>query len=629
MANTSEDRLRLLQRSLGERDDQLRLALEAAGLGTWHWTPSSGEFACSPRGRVLQGLAADAPLNFESFMASVHAEDRDALIGAMQAALHDGTHFACEYRSIDAGGETRRLHGMGRVIYAGTHGSALRIAGVLQELGAVGEPGDFSGADAATQGAMSGVAKLDRELRFVSANSRFLAALGQDRGGLSGLRLAEVLPGLPAQWREAAASCMDGSVIQSHAESFAPWDRAGERVGGSFYAWYDQRNKPAGVLLVLQAQSVPPLDAPPVAAAALARRPPWSMSALRSAADAAPLAIVAIDASGLVRYSNPAWQSLTGLSPERALHSDWLDTVHEADRQQAAASLRADGSAPADVLTFRLARTAGDACWIDCHVLAQRDDFGRLNGWLLLASDVSDRMAELGSAAQRQNQLRLFARHLERRRELERLELAATLQQDFQDALAHINASLEDLSASPGLAETMRLSLRDLTHQAHQLRDHLREIVFDLAPPGIDELGFAGALRRFASEQQVRSGLQFSLHLPESLEQVAKRTQAVLYSVAREAIGNAVEHAQARRIEVSVELRADHLRLRISDDGVGLNDRERYKPGRFGLFAAAEKLAQVDGVLRVFGVPGSGTVVEAAVTLDTRARPGPPGDRQR
>ena len=243
------------------------------------------------------------------------------------------------------------------------------------------------------------------------------------------------------------------------------------------------------------------------------------------------------------------------------------------------------------------------------------------------AGERDDPLPDDGTAGQRHHRLRLFAQHLERTRELERLELAASLQQDFQDLLARFNGALRALSGDRSLAENVREPLRQLTREAQQLQDHLREIVTDLAPPGIRELGFAGALRRLVDEQKARSGLQFALHVPEAAESAAKRVLAALYGVALEAIGNAVEHARARRIEVNVELRAGHLRLRVSDAGIGVSDHERHKPGRFGLFAAAERMAQVDGVLRVFGVPGSGTVVEASVTVDADGRPSHPAVR--
>jgi signal transduction histidine kinase len=62
--------------------------------------------------------------------------------------------------------------------------------------------------------------------------------------------------------------------------------------------------------------------------------------------------------------------------------------------------------------------------------------------------------------------------------------------------------------------------------------------------------------------------------------------------------------------------------LRISDDGIGLGDKDRSKPGCFGLLATSERLAELGGTLRVLGVAGGGTTLDASI-------PYQPGKRQR
>ena len=507
----------------------------------------------------------------------------------------------------------RRLRSLGRFIHAGARGTTLLITGVLQEVGAGSVPESFD--SLADVGENAAVARLDRELRVVSASPRFLSTLGPDARPLAGRRLSEILPGLPPQWRDAAARCLDGSAFQATVESFTPWDRAGGRLGGSFHVWFDERSNPEGVLLVLDTGSGAG-DEPRAADAALPLyRKPWSLTLqLRSVADSATFAMVGLDDTGAIRYANAAWEELAGLDAERALHTPWLNTVHVADRAQVAADLSA-ATCPAGRLHFRQVCANGQTRWLDCRMLTLRDEFGSPIGRLILAADATSRVQEFGSAAQRQDRLRMFARHLERMHELERIELADSLQQDVHEPLADFNATLLALAGDPALAGAARETLRQLAQQARQLHDRVRELELDLAPLGIGEPDFAGALHRYIDEQRECPGLQISLQLPETLERVSTKALVALYGVVRQAVGNAVEHAQASHIDVSVELRGDHIRARISDDGIGIGDGERTQPGRFGLFAAGESLSQLDGALRVFGVAGSGTVVEASVPL--------------
>jgi len=83
-----------------------------------------------------------------------------------------------------------------------------------------------------------------------------------------------------------------------------------------------------------------------------------------------------------------------------------------------------------------------------------------------------------------------------------------------------------------------------------------------------------------------------------------------------------MRHARAKRVEAHVWSQDGAVRLRISDDGVGMGDKDRSKAGCFGLLAMSERLAELGGTLRVLGVAGHGT------TLDVNL-PIAPGKRQR
>jgi signal transduction histidine kinase len=76
-----------------------------------------------------------------------------------------------------------------------------------------------------------------------------------------------------------------------------------------------------------------------------------------------------------------------------------------------------------------------------------------------------------------------------------------------------------------------------------------------------------------------------------------------------------VRHARARHVEAHLWVQERAVHLRVSDDGVGIGDRDRGKVGCFGLLSASERLAQLGGALRVFGVPGRGTTLDASVPV--------------
>ena len=80
-----------------EAEERLRLALDAASMGTWDWDLVSGEVRWSENLERIHGFAPGAfGGTFETFLASVHAEDRDPLRAALSHSLETGSGPAFE-----------------------------------------------------------------------------------------------------------------------------------------------------------------------------------------------------------------------------------------------------------------------------------------------------------------------------------------------------------------------------------------------------------------------------------------------------------------------------------------------------------------------------------------------------
>ncbi|MDE2252332.1 MAG: hypothetical protein KGL25_13110, partial [Gammaproteobacteria bacterium] len=204
--------------------------------------------------------------------------------------------------------------------------------------------------------------------------------------------------------------------------------------------------------------------------------------------------------------------------------------------------------------------------------------------------------SEKSAADQRHRQLLGLAHRLQRLRQAERLDLAGLLQREVLEELA----ALPD--RGPALAATI---------------EHLRRIVYELNPPGIEELGFAGALEHFLAAQAEHAGFEFELTVPETPMLAQPRILALVYGVAQEAIVNVGRHARATRVQVAVRVGPGRLELQVRDNGIGIVDGAWPRPDCHGLLAASERLAEVGGTLRTSGTPGHGTILEASVPLLT------------
>jgi two-component system sensor histidine kinase UhpB len=82
----------------------------------------------------------------------------------------------------------------------------------------------------------------------------------------------------------------------------------------------------------------------------------------------------------------------------------------------------------------------------------------------------------------------------------------------------------------------------------------------------------------------------------------------------QEGLINALRHAHAARIEISVKGEPQRIHVSVSDDGVGLaQDWER--PGHFGLRGLKERVAQLGGALRVGNRDSRGVALSADIPL--------------
>jgi PAS domain S-box-containing protein len=98
---------------------RLRLATEAAHVGTWAYDPKTGTLHWDALCKQIQGFSADVEITFDTFLASVHAEDREAVRQLVQQALDPAGsgEYRCEYRILSPGGGERWIEAHGRMFF--------------------------------------------------------------------------------------------------------------------------------------------------------------------------------------------------------------------------------------------------------------------------------------------------------------------------------------------------------------------------------------------------------------------------------------------------------------------------------------------------------------------------------
>src|SRR5262249_40219569 len=122
-----------VERALRERDERLRVSLEAGGLGTWEWTLPTGRIAWSPSLEAIHGLPTGTfGGTFSAFEATVHQDDRARLGASISAALQRGEDTT-EYRVVRPDGGVRWLEAHAVAFYDAA-GRPDRLVGVCADV---------------------------------------------------------------------------------------------------------------------------------------------------------------------------------------------------------------------------------------------------------------------------------------------------------------------------------------------------------------------------------------------------------------------------------------------------------------------------------------------------------------
>jgi signal transduction histidine kinase len=156
--------------------------------------------------------------------------------------------------------------------------------------------------------------------------------------------------------------------------------------------------------------------------------------------------------------------------------------------------------------------------------------------------------------------------------------------------------------------EAVRSTLEHIGREIHNLRN----LITELRPAELDELGLESALESLAHRREEQTGMKVSvdIDLDDRLEPTA---EATLYRLVQEALSNAAKHAQADRIDVRVTALPGAVELVVSDNGRGFDPSE--STSGFGLMGMRERVELARGTFDLESVPDSGTTLHVTLPV--------------
>ncbi len=213
--------------------------------------------------------------------------------------------------------------------------------------------------------------------------------------------------------------------------------------------------------------------------------------------------------------------------------------------------------------------------------------------------------AQLTEDLQNSRERLVIAREEERRR----------IRNDLHDGLAPTLSSLQlQLGAvrslmrqNPDQAEAM---INDLREDLRSATAEIRQLVYDLRPPMLDDLGLIGAIR---NSKILGGGVHIDVSAPDPMPKLSAAVEVAVYRIASEALHNVAKHAQATTCEVRVEVEAGWLTLKVIDNGKGMLKNDQMG---VGLTSMKERAVELGGRLTIQPGEPNGTCVTAQIPID-------------
>jgi PAS domain S-box-containing protein len=306
--------------------------------------------------------------------------------------------------------------------------------------------------------------------------------------------------------------------------------------------------------------------------------------------------ITVIGADGAIQYASASMERVLGYALDEVLGRSVLSFVHREETPVVKRALRQVLRARNAVTRVELRVRHADGSIRYLEGIGKnllRDPV--LRGIIVNARDVSER------------------HHVEERLQHIRLEERERIRHDLHDSVGQDLTGLLCMAGS--LSKRLRALNLDEASRAESIESGVRMAMKDvqaairgIAPVEPDPQGLVAALRDLVQRlpEDSRASVGFECPSPVAVEDNTVATQ--LFRIAQEALNNALRHARARKVTVSLARDADGVTLAVVDDGVGLV-RAAGTNGGMGMRTMRARAESIGARLRIDGAAGTGTRV--------------------
>jgi PAS domain S-box-containing protein len=302
-------------------------------------------------------------------------------------------------------------------------------------------------------------------------------------------------------------------------------------------------------------------------------------------------------------YFSARWKAILGYQPHEIpdAYTEWQDRVHPGDRDRFAKAQEAFFAGTESVfgIEYRLRHKDGAYRWILLRAFLQRDAQGRPLRLTGADADVTER--------------KQLEKEILRISDREQWRIG----QELHDGLGQQLTAIELMAQS--LKEDLQMERPDLAQQTSQMSRFLREAIAQtrslahgLTPFMLDAGGLQAALAELAQRTHSigRVACRFVCPVPVPFKDA--EAAAHLFRIAQESVGNALKHAGATEIVLTLTAEEGTVYLTIGDNGRGLPKTRKRREG-IGLLVMRHRANTIGAELTIESKSGNGVIVSCSL----------------
>ena len=179
--------------------------------------------------------------------------------------------------------------------------------------------------------------------------------------------------------------------------------------------------------------------------------------------------------------------------------------------------------------------------------------------------------------------------------------------------------------------EEAKKTLVELREEIRRCLTGVRQIIFDMRPMALDDLGLPQAVEQLIRLFGERGKLQGTFSLEGEYYTLPKHVEIAIFRIVQEALNNVVHHAKTNKVRVRMHYTSQALTVLIADDGVGfdpsrlteepeepddaldMETQRRLRGRHFGVIGMEERAKIIGAAIQILSEPGKGTKVHLRV----------------